>query len=81
MGHLITYIRHLSEMAENTAAKFSLIVLSRFIPDLEKFEIKDKLVVNLALPQEVTWVCISYAFTYITCAMCLAYVFFNERQL
>ena len=81
LGHLITYIRHLAERVGGVAAKFSLTFFSYLVPDLQRFEVKDKLVVGTALPPNITWTCFSYAVVYIICIMMLAYVFFNEKEV
>ncbi len=81
LGHLVTYIRHLSERMEDVFTKILLIFFSYIVPDLERFEVKDKLVIDSALPIGITGDCFLYAGVYIVCVMMLAYVAFNEREV
>jgi len=80
-GHLGTYIRHLGERLESAFAKFFLIFFSYLLPDLQRFEVKDKLAIGRALPIGILGDCFLYAVVYIVCIMMLAYVFFNEREV
>ena len=81
MGYLGTYIKHLGERLEGVSVKFLLTFFSNIIPDLQRFEVKDKLVVDRGLPLDITGRCFLYAAVYIVCIMMLAYVFFNEREV
>lgn len=81
LGHLVTYVRHLGDRIGNMSTKFMLIFLSHLVPDLQRFEVKDKLVIDTVLPPDITLRCFSYAAVYIVCVMMLGYVFFNEREI
>ncbi len=81
LGHLITYLRHLAERVESVFTKFFLTFFSHLVPDLQRFEVKDKLVVDVRLPLDITGRCFLYALVYIVCIMMLAYVFFNEKEV
>jgi phosphate/sulfate permease len=81
IGHLVTYIRHLAERLESIFARFMLTFFSYIIPDLERFEVKDRLVVNIEIQQEVIRNCFLYALVYIVCVMMLSYIFFIEKEV
>lgn len=81
LGHLVTYLNHLAERLDSVWSKFILTFLSRLLPDLERFEVKDKLVVDMKLPPGIAGQSFSYAFLYIIVIMMLAYVFFNEKEV
>jgi ABC-type transport system involved in multi-copper enzyme maturation permease subunit len=81
LGHLVVYIRHLAERVQVIFTKFILTFFSYLIPDLQRFEVKDKLVIGQALPLDVTANCFRYAAVYITCIMMLTYIFFNKKEV
>ena len=81
LGHLVTYLNHLAERLDSVWSKFILTFLSHLLPNLERFEVKDKLVVGMKLPEGIVGQSFSYAFLYILVIMMLAYVFFNEKEV
>jgi len=81
IGHLIPYLGHLTERMEAPSLKFILLSLSKLLPNFERFEIKDKLVVGLDIEYHLIASSIIYAFVYSLIVLAIAWVFFNEKEV
>ncbi len=81
IGHLTPYFEHLGERMEALSLKFILLSFSKILPNFERFEIKDKLVVGLDIEYGLVASSIIYALLYSLIVLAIAWVFFNEKEV
>lgn len=81
VGHLSQYLLHMAEDAKLFGIKIAMIFLNRIIPDLEKFNIRDAVVVGTNIQSAYVFKTIEYALLYTVIMLIFAFLFFNEREL
>ena len=80
IGHLLSLLREFSSKS-NGVSKYILMAIYYFFPNLEKFNIRNLVVHQVAITPREFFISASYALIYITLALYVAKTLFNRKEL
>ncbi len=80
-GNLSGYLLHMAEDAKLVGVKIAMIMLNKMLPDFEKFNIRDAVIVGTDISSLYVFKTMQYGIMYTVIMLLFAFLLFNEREI